>query len=174
MQYKGCFPAVNAEVAKRDIFATCNSLKSQGRPRLIVPISRLRATTMARPPTDHTRIPSPDFGSNRPTKSRSSLHPQSVLHAGSRRQVERGQLVEISAHPEESRISAGREAYGRFEIGSREWPRSSTADGGEFDRSPARLRQGQSSLLPLGRYLMWEGAVIEVLSHDLGETGFSE
>jgi hypothetical protein len=46
MQYKGCFPAVNAEVAKSDIFATCNSLKSQGRPRLIVPISKLRATTL--------------------------------------------------------------------------------------------------------------------------------
>src|SRR5271157_584 len=32
------------------------------------------AKVVARPPTDHTRISSPDFGSNRPTKSRSSLH----------------------------------------------------------------------------------------------------
>jgi hypothetical protein len=46
MQYKGCFPAVNAEVAKRDIFATRNPLKSRGSPRLIVQISKLRATTL--------------------------------------------------------------------------------------------------------------------------------
>jgi hypothetical protein len=46
MQHIGCFPAVNAEVAKRDIFATRNSLKSRGTPTLIVPISKLRATTL--------------------------------------------------------------------------------------------------------------------------------
>src|SRR5262249_40756313 len=46
MQYKGCFPGVNAEVAKSDIFATCNPLKSQGRSRLIVLVSKLRATTL--------------------------------------------------------------------------------------------------------------------------------
>jgi hypothetical protein len=46
IQDKGWFPAVNAEVAKRDILATLNSLKSQGRPRLIVPMSKLRAATL--------------------------------------------------------------------------------------------------------------------------------
>jgi hypothetical protein len=31
---------IDAEVAKRDIFATCNSLKSRGRSRLMSPIGK--------------------------------------------------------------------------------------------------------------------------------------
>jgi hypothetical protein len=50
IEYVACFQresvggsnAINAEVAEGDIFATCNSSKSRGRPRLIVPISKLR------------------------------------------------------------------------------------------------------------------------------------
>jgi hypothetical protein len=63
MQYKTCFPAVNAEVAKRDIFATRNPLKSRGRPRLISPISKLRHRSIIRefrrPTSDQTGQPNP-------------------------------------------------------------------------------------------------------------------
>jgi hypothetical protein len=93
MRYQACSPAVNAEVAKRDIFATRNPLKSRGRPRLISPQASCRiAKVVARPSIDHARISSPDFGSNRPAKSPSSLHhlcltsrdfvPSCFLHAG--------------------------------------------------------------------------------------------
>jgi hypothetical protein len=72
MRYQACSPAVNAEVAKRGIFATRNPLKSRGRPRLISPISKLRAASLKlwpdhrsimrefrRPTSDQTSQPNP-------------------------------------------------------------------------------------------------------------------